>query len=96
MRPHIKFNGQFGYHLVVIASLLGSNNQEERKEGIDIIIKQGKRRKEDYQEGKNPTATKLTEMVDLLKAVSSPPTIFKYSDKELKQFLKKPYIEELP
>ena len=44
----------------------------------------------------NLLATKLTEMVDLEKAVSSPPTLFTYSDKELEQFLEKPYTEELP
>ena len=39
---------------------------------------------------------KLTEMVDLEKAVSFPPSLFKFSDKELEQFLEKPYTEELP
>ena len=42
-------------------------------------------------------ATKLSEMVDLGQASSSPPTLFQYSDLELEQFLNTPYQEpDLP
>ena len=104
LRPHIQFNGYFGQHEVVLASLLGSSNKEERKVGLDIIIKLRKKEKRSKRKTVrkvripqlNLLATKLTEMVDLEKAVSSPPTLFKFSDKELEQFLEKPYTEELP
>ena len=104
LRPHIQFNGYFGQLEVVLASLLGSSNKEERKEGLDIIIKLRKKerrsKRKTVRKVRNPPlnlmATKLTEMVDLEKAVSSPPTLFKFSDKELEQFLEKPYTEELP
>ena len=45
LRPHIQFNGYFGQLEVVLASLLGSSNKEERKEGLDIIIKLRKKEK---------------------------------------------------
>ena len=69
-----------------------------------IIIKLRKRKKRSKRKTVrkviipqlNLLASKLTEMVDLEKAASSPPTLLKYSDKELKQFLEKPYTEELP
>ena len=104
LRPHIQFNGYFGQHEVVLASVLGSSNKEDRKEGLGIIIKL--RKKEKRIKWKtvrkvripqlNLLATKLTEMVDLEKAVSCPPTLFEYSNMELEQFLEKPCTEELP
>ena len=44
----------------------------------------------------NFQATRLSEMVDLKKATSSPPLFFKHNDEELRQFLQKPYSVNLP
>ena len=45
LRPHIQFNGYFGQHEVVLTSVLGSSNKEDRKEGLGIIIKLRKKEK---------------------------------------------------
>ena len=81
LKPVIQFNGYFAQLEVVLASMMGSQNPKERQEAFGIISKL--RKKENRSKRKtvrkvwNPQvnfqATRLSEMVDLKKAASSPP-----------------------
>ena len=104
LKPVIQFNGYFAQFEVVLASMMGSQDQKERQEAFDIISKLRKKEKRSKRKTvrkvKNPQvdlqATQLSEMVDLKKATSSPPLFFKYSDDELRQFVQEPYSVNLP
>ena len=80
---------------MILWTAQGSSNKEERKEGLDIIIKLRKKEKRSKRKKArkvrilklNLLATKLPKLVELEKAVSSPPTLFKFSDKEFELFL---------
>ena len=37
LEPHLNFNGYFGQHEVVLASLLGSQDKDERSEALEIV-----------------------------------------------------------
>ena len=91
----LQFNSYFAQHEVVLASTMGSQDQGERQEAFDIIASLRKKEKRSNRKTvrkvKNPQvnlhASKLSEMVNLKKATSSPTLFFKYSDEELRQFL---------
>ena len=104
LKPVIQFNGYFAQHEVVLASMMGSQDQEERQTASDIISslrkKEKRSKRKTVRKVKNSQvnlqASKLSEMVDVKKATSSPPLFFKYSDEELRQFLQEPYSVNLP
>lgn len=104
LKPVIQFNGYFAQLEVVLASMMGSQNPKERQESFGIISKLRKKenrsKRKTVRKVRNPQvnfqATRLSEMVDLKKAASSPPLFFKHNDEELRQFLQKPYSVNLP
>ena len=80
----LQFNSYFAQHEVVLASTMGSQDQGERQEAFDIIASLRKKEKRSNRKTvrkvKNPQvnlhASKLSEMVNLKKATSSPPLFF--------------------
>ena len=63
--------------------------------------KEDRSKRKTLRKVKNPdidlAATKLSELVDLKQASSSPPILFKHTKKELEQFLEEPFREpDLP
>ena len=75
--------------------MLASEEREEREVALQVVKKLMK--KEKRSKRKNPeinlAATKLSELVDLEKATSSPPLLYKHTEEELEQFLEVPYSE---
>ena len=104
LTPHLNFNGYFGQHEVVLASLLGSRDREERLEALEIVKRLRKKEKRSKRktvrkvknQELNLEATKLSELVDLSKAASSPPLLFKMTDEELDQLKDEPLVVDLP
>ena len=102
LKPHIQYNGYFAQHEVVLASMLAS---EEREVAFPVVKKLQKKedrsKRKTLRKVKNPeidlAATKLSELVDLKQATSSPPILSKHIKEELEQFLEEPYSEpDLP
>lgn len=104
LRPHVQFNGYFGQLDVVLASLLASSSKKERQKALKMITKLRKKERtkprKTVRKVKTPiinlSATKLTEMVDLTRATSSPPILHKLSEDELQQFQDVPLSMDLP
>jgi hypothetical protein len=72
LTPHIQFNGYFGQHEVVLASMLASSHREERELALNIIKKLRDKEKKigkKIRKVKNPqlnlSATRLSEIVDI-------------------------------
>ena len=88
LEPHLNFNGYFGQHEVVLVSLLASQVKEERSEALEIVKRLRKKEKRSKRKTvrkvQNPKlnleATKLSELVDLSQASSSPPLLFNLND----------------
>ena len=84
--------------------MLGSNDREERQEALGLIMKLRKKearsKRKTVRKVKNPElnlkATKLSELVDLENATSSPPLLFKFSDQELSEFRDVPLKVNMP
>ena len=101
LKPYIQYNGYFAQHEVVLASLLASQEKEEREVALQVVKKlrkkEEKSKRKTVRKVKNPeidlAATKLSELVNLEKATSSPPILFKHTKEELEQFLEVPYSE---
>ena len=101
LKPYIQYNDYFAQHEVVLASLLASEEKEEREVALQAVKKlrkkEEKSKRKPLRKVKNPeihlAATKLSELVDLEKATSSPPILFKHTKEELEQFLEVPYRE---
>ena len=105
LRPFIQYNGYFAQHEVVLASLLASEEREQREVALEVMKKlqrkEERSKRKTVWKVKNPeinlAATKLSELVDLEKATSSPPILSKHTKEELEQFLEEPYSEpDLP
>ena len=104
LRAVIQFNAYFCQYEVVMTSLIGSPDPNERQEGYNLISKLRKKermtKRKTIRKVKNPLvnlhASKLSEMVDLSKAKSSSPLLSKYTDEELSNFVKEPCSVNLP
>ena len=85
LKPYIQYNGYFAQHEVVLASMLASEEREEREVALQVVKKLQKKedrsKRKTVRKVKNPeidlAATKLSELVDLKQATSSPPILFK-------------------
>ena len=101
LRPYLQYNGYFAQHEVVLASMLASKEREEREVALQMVKKLRKKEKKSKRKTvrkvRNPelnlSATKLSEMVDIEKATSSPPILVKHTEEELDKFLEEPYNE---
>ena len=98
LKPYLQYNGYFAQHEVVLSSMLASEEREVALQVVKKLMKKEKRSKrKTVRKVKNPeinlAATKLSELVDLEKATSSPPLLYKHTEEELEQFLEVPYSE---
>ena len=104
LEPHLNFNGYFGQHEVVLVSLLASQVKEERSEALEIVKRLRKKEKRSKRKTvrkvQNPKlnleATKLSELVDLSQASSSPPLLFNLNDDQLELLKDEPLSVDLP
>ena len=73
LKPYIQYNGYFAQHEVVLASMLASEEREEREVALQVVKKLQKKedrsKRKTVRKVKNPeidlAATKLSELVDL-------------------------------
>lgn len=101
LRPYLQYNGYFAQHEVVLASMLASEEREERELALKVVMELRKKEKrykrKTVRKVKNPqinlAATKLSELVDLDKATTSPPILLEHTKEELEHFVEVPYSE---